>query len=143
MKNLLSVSFLFISLIFATSCSDNTLVDGLGENFENKKEEIVIKQIIFSVDDFVSYSKQKDLVISKLSKDVLEDFTNNLVYGENGELATAKYSEIEKELSQKDIEIFWSYFGYKYEELTDYKDYKCTSPHNCFQIDKYICMSGC
>ncbi len=29
------------------------------------------------------------------------------------------------------------------EEPTDYKGYKCTSPHNCEEMSRYICLTGC
>lgn len=142
MKEILSKLIVLSVLFSILSCNES--IDDITVPTElDKKENIEIVQKIFSVEDFDFYSKQKNYVISKLSKETIKDFKENLKYGENGLLASAKYYLIEKELDDKDIEAFWSLFGYTASYVEDHKGYYCESPHNCRINTKYICMSGC
>ncbi len=79
--------------------------------------------------------------LSKLSKETLLDFRRSLKFAMDGELATAKYSGIQKELSKEDYATVWTLFNFS--TGTDYRDYICESPNNCKKEDDYICLSGC
>jgi hypothetical protein len=142
MKNLLSKVIVLCVFISVLSCNES--VDDLSVPTEfGKKENVNLVQKIFSVEDFDFLTKQKNTVISKLSTETIKDFRENLKYGEGGLLASAKYSRVEKELDKKDIEAFWSLFGYTASYVEDHKGYYCESPHSCKINVEYICMSGC
>ncbi len=139
MKNIIKIVLLFFLTLTIFSCNE-TIEDAIEETNEYKR----LTQKIFSVEDFVFYSKKENSVIHKLSKEAIMDFKDNLKFGKNGELATARYIIIEKELSKEELDEFWSLFGFRGDaELTDHKGYKCVSPHNCKIQQGYICMTGC
>lgn len=138
MKKLLSKVIVLSIFVSVLSCNES--MDDITVPTELDKKENVE---LFSVEDFEYYSKQENCVINKLSKETIKDFKDNLKYGESGLLASAKYSLVEKELDKKDIETFWSLFGFTASYVEDHKDYYCESPHNCKINLQYICMSGC
>ncbi|PCI09242.1 MAG: hypothetical protein COB73_05830 [Flavobacteriaceae bacterium] len=145
MKNIIKVMLILALSISVYSCSNTE--DGLSNNSLENKNELESKteemQKIFSKPDFEFYAKQKTSVIYKLSDKVLLDFKNSLKFVEGGILVTAKYTDMEKELSEKEVEDFWRLFGITIEMLTDHKGYRCESDHNCKINSEYICMSGC
>ncbi|MCF6298181.1 MAG: hypothetical protein L3J08_09420 [Flavobacteriaceae bacterium] len=150
MKNILRLIVLLGVFIFAFSCDDPTVEEELLNNQINNKEKIKADkddskkgQKIFSISDFEFYAKQNTSIISKLSDKVLLDFRNSLKFIEGGILVTAKYTDIEKELSKKEVEIFWLLFGITRQMIIDHKGYKCVSPSNCKIESEYICMNGC
>ncbi len=147
MKRAPYLLLLLTILVFTISCT-NSIAEDISNN-----ESIVIggmdlngarkAQKIFSINDFKVFSFEKTSVVNKLSEEVKEDFINNLMFGDGGMLATAKYVGIEKELSKEDQEIFWAVLGVEYLLLPDHKGYRCESPNNCKISSEYICMSGC
>lgn len=138
------LSKVIVLSVFVSVLSCNESMDDITVPTEiDKKENVELVQKIFSVEDFKYYSKQENCVINKLSKETIKDFKDNLKYGESGLLASAKYSLVEKELDKKDIEAFWSLFGFTASYVEDHKGYYCESPHNCKINSQYICMSGC
>lgn len=148
MKNIIKFSVLLMVLLFAFSCNDTNEVE-LNNQMKSKENNKVnnasleASQKIFSISDFEFYAKQKTSVINKLSDKVLSDFRNSLKFVEGGILVTAKYTDIEKELDDKEVESFWLLFGITKKMLVDHKGYKCVSPHNCKIDSEYICMTGC
>ncbi|WP_417212985.1 hypothetical protein [Bizionia sp.] len=147
MKKLFNGTLIFTILIFAFSCSDaesNILEDQSIKKVVKSKEELNkgVIQEIFTLSDFERYAIDKNSVVSKLSGETKSEFIKSMEF-RDGIITTANYVIIESELSAMDNEEFWLLFGMSKLAYEDYKEYKCTSPHNCEKRTRYICLKGC
>jgi len=147
MKKLFNVTLIFTILIFAFSCSDtenNILEDESINKVIKSKEELNkgVFQKIFTLSDFERYAIDKNSIVSKLRAETKSEFIKSMEF-RDGIITTANYVVIESELSSIDNEEFWLLFGMSKLAYEDYKEYKCTSPHNCQKMSSYICLTGC
>ena len=143
MKKAINFVLAFVMVSSIMSCTTPSEDGKISSTESEKSEDINLSQKIFSTNDFETYSKQENSVINKLSKEAITNFKEHLKFGKNGKLATAKFTMIEQELSTKEVEIFWAYFGYTRAYIADHKYYKCIGNHNCKSDSEYICLDGC
>lgn len=109
------------------------------------KEELNkgVVQKIFTLEDFKTYARNKNSVVSKLSNEARAEFIKSLDFNEKGIISTAKYTIVEMELTESENESFWLLLGMSKQAYTDYKEYKCVSSHNCQKLEEFICLTGC
>ena len=144
MKNVLKILTIVLMTNLSCSTDSDNQIELLEESKLNVEQtKITYEQRVFSVSDFQLLTKEEGSVFNKLSPETIAEFAKELKFGANGKPSTAIFTGIEKELSKKEQQIFWSYFGRNTIDDTDHKGYKCESPHNCKINSQYICMSGC
>lgn len=142
---------LFVLVLINSCTNSNDEFDVQHENArlnENVEYKVSSKgssdQVVYTLEDFERLSNDENSVVSKLSTEAKDDFIRSMEFrSDDGFITTAKYTIIEKELSQEDNEVFWRLFGMEELAFTDYKDYKCVSAHNCQITRTYICLTGC
>lgn len=148
MKKLSNFFILSAIILFTFSCSDsNNQIEeeNIVEKVMKSKEELNkgVVQKIFTLEDFKTYARNKNSVVSKLSNEARAEFIKSLDFNEKGIISTAKYTIVEMELTESENESFWLLLGMSKQAYTDYKEYKCVSPHNCQKLEEFICLTGC
>lgn len=138
MKRIFNLVILFTTFFTTLSCSN--LEETVNFNSElNDKESLKteVGQKIFTISDFEHYAKDRNSVVSKLSKSTLKEFIINLEYSKNGLISSVKYDIIEQVLCKEDAEKFWILFGIN--KIYYKRDYKCQE-HNCVPAEGWLCL---
>lgn len=161
--------FLTISLGMIFSCSSDDLkydeetveINFIPAKTNKEFDELTANKannLIRSLEQYDLMVKKGILPISKLDKNIQDDFRTNLKFNKNG-LAGLKYGVISEHINFKEFNSMMTKFGIDVKDgfwlgdpkknnskaylIEDHAGYWCHRPNSCYEESKSICTSNC